>query len=58
MVPACKYCATTYAYDSKRNNTSNLKRHLDKCKKYTNKSEDYVEGDRDSEGSLMVTSFI
>ena len=54
---ACKYCETSYACDSKRNRTTNLKRHLEKCKKYVDPLENNVEGERDFESSLMATSF-
>uniref|UniRef100_A0A9I9E9F0 BED-type domain-containing protein n=1 Tax=Cucumis melo TaxID=3656 RepID=A0A9I9E9F0_CUCME len=55
---ACKHCRASYAFDSKRSGTTNLKRHLEKCKKYTNPLEDNVEGEGDSKSSLMATSFI
>ncbi|KAA0034838.1 putative transposase [Cucumis melo var. makuwa] len=54
---ACKHCGTSYACDSKRNCTTNLKRHLEKCKMYVNPLEDNVEGDGGSETSLMAASF-
>ncbi|KAA0068066.1 putative transposase [Cucumis melo var. makuwa] len=54
---ACKHCGAPYACDSKRNGTTNLKRHLEKCKKYVNPLEDNVEGEGDSESSLMAASF-
>ncbi|KAA0026197.1 putative transposase [Cucumis melo var. makuwa] len=54
---ACKHCAASYACDSKRNGTTNLKRHLEKCKMYVNPLEDNVEGEGDSESSSMAASF-
>uniref|UniRef100_A0A9I9E8D2 BED-type domain-containing protein n=1 Tax=Cucumis melo TaxID=3656 RepID=A0A9I9E8D2_CUCME len=54
---ACKHCGASYACDSKRNGTTNLKRHLEKCKMYVNPLKDNVEGEGDSESSLMATSF-
>ena len=53
----CKHYRTTYACDLKNNGTTNLKRHLEKCKKYANQLEDNGEGDEYSENSLMATSF-
>ena len=41
----------------KKNGTTNIKRHLEKCKKYANSLEDNVEGERDFKSSLMSTSF-
>ncbi|KAL4021214.1 hypothetical protein IC575_020006 [Cucumis melo] len=54
---ACKHCGASYACDSKRNGTTNLKRHLEKCKMYVNPLEDNVEGEGDSESNLMTASF-
>uniref|UniRef100_A0A9I9ECG1 BED-type domain-containing protein n=1 Tax=Cucumis melo TaxID=3656 RepID=A0A9I9ECG1_CUCME len=54
---ACKHCGASYVCDSKRNGTTNLKRHLEKCKMYVNPLEDNVEGEGDSESSMMATSF-
>ena len=45
---ACKHCEISYACDSKRIGTTNLKRHLEKCKKYVDPLEDNVEGERNS----------
>ena len=55
---ACKHCGTLYVCDSKRNGTTNLKGNLEKCKKYVDPLEDNVEGEGDSNSSLMTTSFI
>ena len=45
---ACKHCEASCACDFKRNSTTNLKRHLEKCKKYVDPLEDNVEEERDS----------
>ena len=55
---SCKHCRTSYPCDSKRNGTTNLKGNLEKCKKYVDPLEDNVEGEGDSNSSLMTTSFI
>ena len=43
---ACKHCGTSYVCDSKRNDTTNLKRHLEKCKNYVDPLEDNVDKER------------